>query len=380
MRYLSRVLLICVVALAARASVAQTPPHPVLSRIQTIVVIFAENRSFDNLYGHFPGANGLRQATNAPLQRDRDGSILSELPAIWDGLTPQNAPQWIGQERTVHLRNAPFAIDDPKGFGLGPDLATRDLVHRFYQNQMQINGGRNDGFAAWGDSGALAMGHYDGSRLPMWPIARRFTLADNFFMAAFGGSFLNHFWLVCACTPSYPDAGTSPARGRIAQVDASGTALVLAPNSPASALDGPPVFLRDGSLTPGPVFYAVNTMQPPYQPSRVPPPRSDAGKALADPTKAEYLPPQTADTIGDQLERKGIEWAWFAGAWQHALDNPNPGATPTFQFHHHPLNYFRSFAPGTEMRRKRLRDGGLQGETFLDLARRGALPQVVFYK
>ena len=30
-----------------------------LDLIQTVVVIFGENRSFDNLYGYFPGANGL---------------------------------------------------------------------------------------------------------------------------------------------------------------------------------------------------------------------------------------------------------------------------------------------------------------------------------
>jgi len=28
-------------------------------QIETVVVIYAENRSFDNLYGFFPGANGL---------------------------------------------------------------------------------------------------------------------------------------------------------------------------------------------------------------------------------------------------------------------------------------------------------------------------------
>jgi phospholipase C len=33
--------------------------------IATIVVIYAENRSFDNLYGSFPGANGLSQITPA---------------------------------------------------------------------------------------------------------------------------------------------------------------------------------------------------------------------------------------------------------------------------------------------------------------------------
>ena len=37
------------------------------------------------------------------------------------------------------------------------------------------------------------MGHYDGSKLPLWPIARQYVLADNFFQGAFGGSFLNHF-------------------------------------------------------------------------------------------------------------------------------------------------------------------------------------------
>src|SRR5713226_8045076 len=30
-----------------------------LGDIDTIVVLYAENRSFDNLYGSFPGANGL---------------------------------------------------------------------------------------------------------------------------------------------------------------------------------------------------------------------------------------------------------------------------------------------------------------------------------
>jgi phospholipase C len=44
-----------------RGSPAQTA-RPGLGAIDNIVVIFAENRSFDNLYGSFPGANGLKQA------------------------------------------------------------------------------------------------------------------------------------------------------------------------------------------------------------------------------------------------------------------------------------------------------------------------------
>ncbi len=36
---------------------------PGIGQIDNVVVIFAENRSFDNLYGHFPGANGIDQAS-----------------------------------------------------------------------------------------------------------------------------------------------------------------------------------------------------------------------------------------------------------------------------------------------------------------------------
>ena len=55
-----------------------------LSRIEIIVVIYAENRSFDHLYGLFPGANGLSNATREQtLQRDHDGSELPYL-TVWD--------------------------------------------------------------------------------------------------------------------------------------------------------------------------------------------------------------------------------------------------------------------------------------------------------
>ena len=54
-----------------------------IESIENIVVIYAENRSFDNLYGLFPGANGLSGLTPAQyMQRDRDGSVLKELPPI----------------------------------------------------------------------------------------------------------------------------------------------------------------------------------------------------------------------------------------------------------------------------------------------------------
>ena len=360
------------------AALAWQAASPGLDRVQNIVVIYAENRAFDVLYGSFPGADGVANLKTAPApQLDRDSSVLKELPPVWMGLTATGVKPPVSEAQTAHLPNRPFGIDDPNGLNTPDSVITRDLVHRFYQNQMQIDGGKNDKFVAYADSGALTMGHYDGSKMKMWGIARKYTLADHFFMGAFGGSFMNHIWLVCACVAEYPNADRSAAKPSIAEVDADGVRLKLAANSPASAMGGIPKFVRDGNLTPD--FYAVNTMYSSYQPSgNKPAPGGDA--ALADPNNPTTLPPQKQKTIGDLLSAKGVSWAWYGGAWQAALDGKNPMPVPNFQFHHQPFNYFASMAPGTAERAKHLKDGGLGGAEFIRAIDAGKLEQVVFYK
>src|ERR1700733_13675387 len=60
-----------------------------LDKIQNIVVIYAENRSFDHLYGSFPGADGIAQATaEQKAQLDFDGKPLPRLPAVYTGGKP----------------------------------------------------------------------------------------------------------------------------------------------------------------------------------------------------------------------------------------------------------------------------------------------------
>jgi acid phosphatase len=372
----------------APALAAGNGPHPTaspdkdaaddLKQIETIVVIYAENRSFDNLYGSFPGANGLAKApAEAKTQRDRDGKPFRELPPIWEGLTAKGVTPPITQAETEHLPNRPFHADDPKGFNLTYGTITRDLWHRFYQNQMQIDGGRNDKFVAQADSGAVVMSLWDGSKTAMWKVAQKYTLADDFFMGGFGGSFFNHQWLICACAPYYPHADTNPAKPSISVVEPDGVTLKVASNSPKSAMDGIPKYVSDGNLTPD--FYAVNTMQPPYQPSGNDPVK-DGDKALADPANPTTLPPQIEPTIGDLLSLKHVSWAWYGGAWQDVLDHGNKSPVPNFQYHHQPFNYYANFAPGTAARAEHLRDGGLAGKEFIKAIDDGKLPQVSFYK
>ncbi len=80
-----------------------------LEQIQTIVVIYAENRSFDHLYGLFPGANGLAQANDQQkTQLDHDGRPLAQLPPVYDcaGKADARFPQGRRARSTISTRTA----------------------------------------------------------------------------------------------------------------------------------------------------------------------------------------------------------------------------------------------------------------------------------
>ena len=416
---------------AAAPTAASAPPAPahghgaraseelitraLRAKLATVVVIYAENRAFDSLYGNFPGADGLGEVVDAeghPLptyapQRDRDGSPLPVLPPTWGGVTAGGYLPVVTQQQSAGLPNAPFSIEHAftaqSGVTLSTASVTRDLWHRFFEHQMQIDGGRNDGYAAWSDAGGLALGHFDYSRSALYGLARQFVLADHFFQGAFGGSFLNHQYLICACAPEYPDADSATAKPSIAVLehDAAGhylPRLKAAPNSAPSALDGPPTFARSGNITPAGYFgdskfYAVNTMQPSYQPSGNRPAPADTGELYADPAKATTLPPQIAPTIGDRLSAKNIRWVWYAGAWDAAVRDgrqpagnvrrviyapDTPAGSPDFQPHHQPFNYYSAFDPAVKaaQRAEHLKD---YADLVADIAA-GRLPAVAFYK
>ena len=159
----------------------------------------------------------------------------------------------------------------------------------------------------------------DGGSLLLYSLAGEYTLADRFFHAAFGGGFLNHFWLICACTPRYDNA---PAR-LVAQLDGHGR------------------MITDGAVTPD--GYAINTIQ--------------SVSALHDPriTDArQLLPLQTMPTIGRLLTDAGVSWAWYSGGFADAAaGHPDP----TFIYHHQPFAYFcHDYADGTPERAEHLLD------------------------
>jgi phospholipase C len=106
--------------------------------IQTVVVLYAENRSFNNLFTGFPGLEKPLDALTPEeyLQRDRNGDVLQTLPPIWQGLVPHeqvvnHRTYQIGEADITGLPNAPFALHTPDGEPLPHGLVTRDLIHAF---------------------------------------------------------------------------------------------------------------------------------------------------------------------------------------------------------------------------------------------------------
>ncbi|MEP7285696.1 MAG: acid phosphatase [Chloroflexota bacterium] len=308
---------------------AQTP-----NPINHIIVLYLENWSFDSLYGMFPGANGLANAANAAPQVDKTGKVYDTLPAPLNSNTKDSAGKVLADSRfPADLPNKPFAIDKyvPTSDLIG------DMVHRYYQEQLQIDGGKMDKFVTWGNSAGEVMGYVDTTKLPMYKIAQQYTLSDNFFHASFGGSFLNHFWLVCACSPVWPNAPTDV----VAQLDANG------------------VVTKDGQVTPD--GFAVNTAFTTYTPH--------PANVAAD----HLVPPQTMPTIGDRLSEKNISWAWYSGGWNDAVaGNPDK----LFQFHHQVFAFFKNYGDGTDGRKEHLKDD----KDFFAAVSDGTLPAVSFVK
>jgi acid phosphatase len=376
---------------------------------QHLVVIYEENHSFDNLYGlwgrvgkdRVEGLSNVRSAT----QVDQHGTPFGCLQQVDVNLT---SPAPLSTTCTdpahnipaSHFANRPFRIDDyikpedktcpapgvfaPNGVqkgspGAEPGGCTRDLVHRFYQEQYQIDHSRQDRYVSGSDAVGLTMGYYDTKALPIYRYlhsadAPHYVIADHFFQAAFGGSFLNHQWLIAARSPL--DTSPNDATGKNASgatnsvIDSNGMPV----GSPANPY---PQYTATGPVADSPLTqsckrdttanrvrracgdFAVNTIQP------TSPPHSSSTVRLP------LIDDEKYPNIGDRMTDAGISWAWYSGGWDQAQTAPGP----LFQYHHQPFNYFADYAPG-QPGRAHLQDEAVFENAVAD----GTLPTVSFVK
>ncbi len=120
--------------------------------IKHVVIIVKENRSFDNYFGTFPGANG---ATSGKA----------------------------GSKR-VALRQA--------------RLKSRDLAHDWKASITAIDGGKMDGFYRIAPKYEAYVQFHQKDIPNYWKYAQTFALADNFFSSINGPSFPQHMYFAAA--------------------------------------------------------------------------------------------------------------------------------------------------------------------------------------
>jgi acid phosphatase len=340
-----------------------TPPQPrpdeavlaeLRQKVRHVVVIYQENWSFDGLYGSFPGANGITNAGAAANQTRADGTPYDHLPQPIRQAPPAKPSDCEGEDiPDDHFPATQLVAPFNMRQYLQPDKTTGDLVHRFYHEQLQIDRGKMDRFVAWSDNPGLVMGYFDVTDMPEGKLAQQYVLCDNFFHSAFGGSFLNHQFLIAAAAPTWPEALTNPDLQNL--VSEPIDQARLGSMREKDLKDNDRIVTREG--------YVVNTAYPARGPH---------------PSGAKQLvPPQEHPTIGDRLTDKLVSWKWYSGGWNQAIA---PSMDQTFeckfQFHHQPFAYFKNYAEGTPGRREHLADE----DDFLTDLSSDSLPAVCFIK
>lgn len=214
----------------------------------------------------------------------------------------------------------------PNGVKAGQGLpggCTRDLVHRFYQEQYQIDGGKQDRYVTGSDAVGLTMGTYDTRQTPVYRYLHtagspNYVVADHFFQGAFGGSFLNHQYLVAAQAPTYTcldaaDVCSNPANDLHSVLDTNGMPTSYPLYAATTTVKDAQLTQACGLATTNTALqcgdYAVNTIQPASQPFA---PGTPLYKRL------QVDDSTSAKNIGDVLSAGGVSWNWYSGGWDNA--------------------------------------------------------------
>ena len=158
----------------AAAGRAVMPPagDPAGKYIKHVVLIVQENRSFENFFAGFPGAN-------APL-------VGCAAKSADDEATARRSASSKCPPGDVDVKLHRITFDGP------------DLKHDWESSMTDWDNGKMDGFATYGGHSAdEAYAYVDRKQVaPYWTIAKRWVLADAMFPTEFGGSFTAHLTLV----------------------------------------------------------------------------------------------------------------------------------------------------------------------------------------
>ena len=247
-------------------------------------MIYEENHSFDNLYGGWEGVRGLSDADAAHttqlgqtgpqlvapyecLYQD-DANLQAQSAANPSAPLSDTCNNTTGGSFPSHFANAPFSIDDyiaPTDITCPPVLSAFSFPNGLRKRASTRNGHWSsrrplrrlhprhrapllrgavpaERRAAEplraperrGRPGDGHLRHEEAARLqvPAQPAHPSYAILDNFFQAAFGGSYLNHQWLIAAATAGLQRCNGCPANATHSVLDRNGSPTSV--NPPAS--------------------------------------------------------------------------------------------------------------------------------------------------
>ncbi|MFA6971121.1 MAG: alkaline phosphatase family protein [Gallionella sp.] len=361
--------LLASVAISGPAIAAATVPKAT-TPIEHVIVVVAENRTFDNLFATYrpkkgqtianllskgivkengmPGKN-YHLAAQHLAQSSGEYSPVPEITGQYGVLPQPYAWGAFGQRKDIpdarfpaDLPNGPFQISKFVSYG----AHTGDPVHRFFQMWQQVDGGKNDLFV-WtaqtvgvGPSngnlplannktfqGGVAMGFYNmaaGDAPYLREIADEYAIADNYHQSVMGGTTANYLALTTADVAFYTRDGkpAAPPEKLIENPDAQpgsnnwytedgykGGSYVNCSNPANPGVKGIADLLK---RLPYRAFRDGNCEPDTYyMVNNMEPSFSPTGELLA--SGVDKLPAQTIPTIGDALTAHGVSWRWYSG-------------------------------------------------------------------
>jgi phospholipase C len=164
--------------------------------IKNVVVIIQENRSFENFFAGYPGANAPMTGCASP-QPSPDAVVRSVRPArVTFGRHPLTSSSCPPGDTQVTLHQNTFENN--------PDLA-----HGWYPAITDWNNGQMDGFTHFGIKNGKyqAYDYIEHSQIaPYWTMAQDYVLADAMFPTEFGGSFTGHLTAIAGTDDLKPPA------------------------------------------------------------------------------------------------------------------------------------------------------------------------------
>ena len=197
--------------------------------IKRVIYVMLENRSFNNLFGKFPGVRGTTIGVEDGVEK----------PLI-------RCPEWL----------------------------PGDIPHDLAAHRFCVNGGKMDGFGTGAYGSTYGYTIFDEDQIPnYWHWAREYSLSENFFAAAAGPSYPNHYFFIAGSSGGVSD---NPENIRTSEMEDGRT------------------FKSWGCDAVGPdVFVFV---------------KDAAGNLTKHGTCFEF------PTVGEQLTETGVDWAFYSAA------------------------------------------------------------------